>query len=103
MDWKPYPKDRKAKDFQSCVVVVPKEFAETSGDRIPLFCEVCGFVFSNKEDEKSQRDFSCCSICADTWAYSNKEKWNGGWRPSNEQIEASIQRRLFKNYNIIFE
>ena len=103
MDWKPYPKDRKAKFFESCVIVVPADFEKTMGDKIPLFCDVCGFVFSNKEDEKSQREFGCCSICADTWAYSNKEKWKDGWRPSVEQLETLVQKRLFKNSNIIFE
>jgi len=103
MDWKPYPNDRKMKEFQSCVVVVPKEFTDNNIDKLPLFCSVCGFAYSKKEDEKSHQEFLCCSTCADAWAYSNRENWNKGWRPSEQQLEVNLQRRLFKNNNIMFE
>lgn len=100
MDWKPYPNGRKMKDYGDYVVVVPQNLEKKS---MPLFCEVCDVVYRSKEDKKTFEKFGCCSACADVWAYSNSEAWLRGWRPSKEQVELNVQKRLFKDVNITFE
>lgn len=103
MDWKTYPKNRKFVENEHCVVVVPDNFDPNKRKSMPLFCGVCQFAFCDREDEKTFELFSCCSRCADTWAYANKEKWILGWRPSTEQIQIMIEKRNFKNNVITFE
>lgn len=100
-DWRPYPKDRKIKIFETHVIIVPKD--HDSDSFMPLFCKVCDFRFLTKDDENAYRQFQCCSSCADTWAYSNKTRWEEGWRPSAEQIAEKVQKRLFANDQIQFE
>lgn len=70
---------------------------------MPLFCEVCQIRFGSKEDEKAYELFKCCSICADTWAYSNKETWLKGWRPDEDKIKISVEKRKFTNPVVVFE
>ena len=101
-DWKPYPKNRKISYKNGYALIVPENF-EQQKDIMPLFCEVCGFRFANKEDEKSYEKFKCCSPCADFWAYSNKEKWKNGWRPSAEQVKLVVEKRSIVNPDLVFE
>lgn len=104
MQWNDYPHDRKVCDKGDYVVIVPSTHLEKSvGDVIPIFCGVCGIRFGNKGDEETYKKFSCCSPCADKWAYSNKEKWLNGWRPTQEEIKISVAKRSFVDPNIVFE
>lgn len=100
--WQPYPRNRKIAKKEGYVVIVPENYEENTR-QMPLFCGVCRFRFSSREDEKSYEMFKCCSLCADTWAYSHRQEWEKGWRPSLEQIEKVIEKRIFVNENIRFE
>lgn len=102
-EWSTYPKNRKIKKKEQHVVVVPGKFEENSVNCMPLFCDVCEFRYSTQEDEHSFKIFNCCSACADTWAYSNREKWKDGWRPSAEQVQFLVEKRVFINNFIQFE
>lgn len=101
-EWKPYPRNRKISYSESHAVIVPESYEE-SGTSMPLFCEVCGIRFGHKEDEKSYQKFKCCSSCADAWAYSHKEEWNTGWRPSEEQVRKAVEKRSIINPDLVFE
>ena len=101
-EWKSYPKNRKISYEDGYVVIVPNSYNKNN-DIMPLFCEVCQLRFNHKDDEKSYKKFKCCSPCADTWAYSNKEKWEKGWRPSEEVINTIVAKRSFVDPNIVIE
>ena len=100
-DWKIYPNNRKFVHRESYILIVPNDYDKPKN--MPLFCDVCEIRFANKEDEKTYKSFGCCSSCADTWAYSHKEMWKEGWRPSKQQIEESVRKRCFVNPKIAFE
>lgn len=102
-EWQPYPKDRKICHREDYVVIVPSSYDENERQNMPLFCDVCGIRFGRKEDEMTYKKFGCCSPCADTWAYSNKEKWEAGWRPTIEIIKNVIAKRSFVDSNIVLE
>jgi hypothetical protein len=100
--WQEYPRNRKISYRGDHVVIIP-ESRENSSNNMSLFCDVCHIRFARKEDEKSYQMFECCSSCADTWAYSNSEKWKNGWRPSQEQIKIAVDKRYFVNPELVFE
>ena len=100
MTWNPYTRNRKIKNLQDYSIIIPENF---SNDGMPLFCEVCKICYSSKEDELTFKKFGCCTICADTWAYSHKIEWEKGWRPSEDQIEISVSKRQLVNEFIQFE
>lgn len=102
-EWKSYPHNRKIKEKESYVIIVPESFDEKSIETMPIFCSVCKIRFGRKEDEDTYKKFRCCSSCADNWAYSHKMKWQDGWRPSLEEIELSVEKRRFVNPDIVFE
>jgi len=95
-----YPGGRKIFYRDGYVLILPESY---DSNKMPLFCEVCEIAFSKQEDEKTYKLFKCCSVCADTWAYSHKQEWDNGWRPSQEQINVAVQKRLFINPNVVFE
>jgi hypothetical protein len=100
MSWSPYPKDRKILQKDGYSIVVPASFEHQKV--MPIFCDVCEFRFNHIDDEENFKRFGCCSSCADQWAYSNKEKWLTGWRPSGKQISEHVEKRKFSNQNIRF-
>lgn len=100
-DWQQYPKGRKMKMHETHVVIVPEDHDFESV--MPLFCEVCHFRFFSRDDETTYKVFKCCSSCADTWAYSNRTRWNEGWRPPADQVAEKVQKRLFANSRVQFE
>jgi|LakMenEpi03Aug12_release.lakeMendotaPanAssembly.Ray.scaffolds.fasta_scaffold1834813_2 hypothetical protein len=97
-----YPRGRKIFYKNEYVLILPENYKE-SIEKMPLFCDVCKIVFSNHEDEKTYKIFKCCSLCADTWAYSHKDEWINGWRPDQSQIDSAVRKRLFVDSNIVFE
>jgi len=103
MEWLPYPGGRKVKKYANYSVIVPESYVENNKEIMPLFCDVCTVRYSTQEDEKTYKLFGCCSICADTWAYSNKKEWEKGWRPTTEMINKSLDKRIFINDSIRFE
>lgn len=98
--WESYFGERKIKRCEGYVVIVPET---EKYSKIPLFCDVCEIRLFSKEDEDAYKKFECCSVCADTWAYSRKEEWLRGWRPTKEQIGAVVQKRIFIDKSISFE
>ncbi len=102
-EWLPYPKDRKICHRSNYVVIVPSSYDEGAEQHMPLFCQVCDMRFGHKDDETTYRKFKCCTFCADTWAYSNKEKWELGWRPSQDVIKNIVAKRSFVDPRIVFE
>ena len=48
-------------------------------------CDVCGYLFRDKEDYETGRDYGACTECVDTYYYPNAEVWDKGWRPKLEK------------------
>lgn len=99
-NWLSYPRNRKICHKSGYSIIVPENY---NNNLMPLFCDVCQIRFSSKEDEKTFDLFKCCSACADTWAYSNKEAWLKGWRPDEDKIKISVEKRKFTNPVVVFE
>lgn len=49
-------------------------------------CEVCKYALRDDKDMKSFFEFGACTDCIDTYYYPNADKWNSGWRPSEEEV-----------------
>ena len=101
-EWKPYPRNRKIRRTDNYLVIVPESYSSETPN-IPLFCEVCGFMFASKADEETYEKFKCCETCADKWAYSRSEEWKEGWRPSPEELKLHQEKRFLIEENIRFE
>jgi hypothetical protein len=102
-DWKKYPRNRKMREEDGFLLIVPEDFGEKSSKTMPMFCDVCELAFSRPDDKTSFDRFFCCSTCADTWAYSRQKDWENGWRPTPEAISVAVGRRILANPIIRFE
>lgn len=91
-EWKEYIGDRFIKQHQlGFFVIKPKNMQRCQ----PLFCPICESIMNGIYDESTWENFDCCDECAGLWVYPNKEKWEKGWRPSQEQVKLHLEKRLF--------
>ena len=91
MAQRPYFKDRLIENMpEGYLVIVPID-AEPP---VPLACEICNHVFRNRDDEASYHEFGCCERCSRLWAQSRRQAWQGGWRPTIEQVKAAESDRM---------
>lgn len=60
---------------------------------VPIACSVCGYLMRTKEDERAFNAFGCCDWCEHTWARPNRDRWNGGWRPSLNEVSLKATER----------
>lgn len=88
-NWKELSNGRKIKSLKNYSIIVP----ETSSNRVPLECPVCGFLMSSFEDIISYQGNQCCSSCELQWAFHNQQKWSTGWRPNQKEIKKYINER----------
>jgi len=56
--------------------------------KLPFFCPLCEFVMSDHEDFSAFQTFGCCHSCEITFAQPMREKWESGWRPSDEELNS---------------
>lgn len=82
---------REMKIEQNGKIVVVRPLQHSS--IVPLFCFVCKFPMKTSDDSSSYRTFECCSKCAMKFVSPNKEKWENGWRPTNEELETYLEER----------
>lgn len=47
-----------------------------------LSCPICDNIIGSLDDMHIMRQENCCEECYLLYYYSNKEKWNNGWRPN---------------------
>tara|TARA_B100001287_G_C22576328_1_gene478804 strand:+ start:73 stop:378 length:306 start_codon:yes stop_codon:yes gene_type:complete len=88
-NWKELSNKRKIKTLKRYSIIIP----ESSPNRVPLECPVCGLLMSSFEDTVSYQDYNCCTPCNTQWAFHNQEKWKKGWRPSQSEIKKYINER----------
>lgn len=88
-NWEQLSKGRKIKQLKNYSIIIP----ESSQNRVPLECPVCGILMSSFDDVMSYYEHECCSRCDNEWAFSNHKKWNSGWRPSQKELKKYINER----------
>ena len=52
-----------------------------------IFCSLCNFLTAESSDHESKISVGVCRKCNLKFAQPNREKWNKGWRPSQEEVE----------------
>lgn len=70
--------------FHNGILFIREKNIET----VSIDCKICNKLLVTKEDIESYKNFDACEECYLTYYYTNKEKWNNGWRPnlSNSDI-----------------
>jgi len=77
---------------------------DNTGQRaMPFFCSVCEFVMNSHDDFKAIQRFNCCSTCEMTFAQPNREKWDSGWRPSEEELNSYKGRIIGQSLNLFLD
>jgi len=62
---------------------------------VPLCCPVCELGMKGDKSNITYYNFGCCSNCFIYFiADGREEKWKGGWRPSEKQLQAMIDELL---------
>lgn len=64
---------------------------KSSSNKDPLFCPVCKFAMSPKEDYIYYKTYNACEACSVKYAEGNKQKWFSGWRPTKKEIKNDIR------------
>lgn len=95
-DWRDYFHNRLISNHDDYAVIIPKDKCSY----VPLSCPVCKFLYTSKEDEASHYEFECCQRCSLIWAYSNRERWQAGWRPSLDDVQRDIIARPKKSLKL---
>lgn len=83
MKWKNYTSNRLIAEHP-CGFYIIKPAAEN--DAQPLFCPVCEVIMRSIMDDDAYKKFTCCDSCSIIWAYSNRDKWKNGWRPTSDEV-----------------
>lgn len=61
---------------------------EREGLRTPMWCPTCQVPMKNGNggDDKTYYRWGCCRYCFVEFIEHREERWQGGWRPSAEDI-----------------
>ena len=71
-------------------VLIPKAVVGKKSNRS---CPVCKtYSFSSKDDLYMNR-FKCCFNCYIDFVQGREERWDKGYKPDQERIQASLNRR----------
>ena len=85
--------DKSAKKWEETTIgdiVISKRRPQQKENRT---CPVCKtYSFSGRDDLYMNR-FESCYPCYFEFIEHNEEKWDNGWRPSTEQLNAALRRR----------
>lgn len=87
--WQSYLCNRLIKKNSGFSTIIP----DNAEPAVSLSCSVCNNLLRIKEDEISYFEFGCCNLCALKWAHARKLKWQEGWRPTKEQVDAAVKER----------
>ena len=58
-----------------------------------LFCPVCDFAMIPEKDLSYVKRYGACFSCSTKWAEPDLEKWESGWRPSEEELQPELLKR----------
>ena len=65
-------------------VLIPKKLLNRESRRT---CPVCFEYSFNRRDDIYMIKYDCCHQCYIQWVEDREERWESGWRPSNEKTE----------------
>lgn len=77
-EFKKFDEDREIMECESGLVIIR---ATDHQEVIPLFCPCCSYPMKTQEDFLCYRELKCCELCNITFAKTNMDNWNNGWRP----------------------
>lgn len=60
---------------------------------VPIACDVCKTLLRNIDDELSYKEYKCCDQCSQDFARRDRERWDSGWRPAQDEIDVAISKR----------
>lgn len=69
------------KEFEEAYVMGVKFVRPIEHNTVSLDCPICKKLLSTVEDVTSVRENDACEECYLSYYYTNKEKWEKGWRP----------------------
>ena len=61
---------------------------------LPLACPLCSLLMKGYEDVMAYRRSSVCAACMCVWYDIYKQKWETGWRPSQNAVNQELKKRL---------
>ena len=67
------------------IVINDIRFVREIGDTaLSLDCPICKKLIGCIEDVEYLKKENCCETCYNDYYYTNKEKWEKGWRPNKQ-------------------
>ena len=67
------------------IIVNDARFVREIGDTaLSLDCPICKKLIGCIEDVEYLKRENCCETCYNDYYYTNKEKWEKGWRPNKQ-------------------
>ena len=60
--------------------------------KTPIHCPYCKHIMRLDIDAISYRKFSCCSKCRIYFIEGQRQRWESGWRPSEEDIKKYFKK-----------
>ena len=93
-EWEP----EKEKEYLSQLKALTKKKSVTKTNRAlrknpDRSCPVCKTYSFSSADDLYMNRFKCCQKCYNDFVDCNEQKWNNGWRPSDQQLDLAIRRR----------
>ena len=64
-----------------------------SPPEVPMWCPLCSSSIGSSTDEEAFRRRKCCRNCEDDIVEKNIVRWNDGWRPAQEEVQAAVRKR----------
>jgi len=63
--------------------------------RVASFCPICKSAVGDLTDVESMESAGCCRACEQEFYEPRREEWVLGWRPTQKDIEAARESRIF--------
>ena len=62
--------------------------------RVPFWCPICEIPMKSGSggDDHHYFKFGCCRYCFVEFIEHREERWQGGWRPSKDEVDSFFQK-----------
>lgn len=65
--------------------------SELGSYKVPIWCPICKQMMKGKSTQSYYR-WGCCITCQIEFIEDREDRWRTGWRPSEEQVQAYLDR-----------
>ena len=55
--------------------------------RVPMWCPVCKSIMKGSKSNHTYYNYDCCVNCFIEFVEGREERWEGGWRPTDELLD----------------